>query len=760
MAAAGINPITASDSQLAQYADLYLEYDAQRHVTKESLDGGKYVYTFTYFTPSQISSSSGSPSSGSPSSGSSSSGAGPTSPYNVWSNKTVESRPDGSARTVYTNEIGQVLLEQLTAGTSTWIEVQQFTTAANLSLHAYPSAVAGFDETQPALGISLKPASGLIETYTWFGPASSSSSSQSSSSASGLPPATPDGYLQAAFVQQGANGTPILLRQYKYGSQSAAGNTVYPVTTMIEYRNDDGTGAVTTSYAYAFYSGTNAVQQRTTTYPVVSTAQNGSGIAPTRHEYLDQLGNLRWEMGPRGFIMYQDFDAVTGGVLRRIDDFNTSLGGQPTPPAGWTTPAGGGLNLVTDYQVDGIGRPTQELGPSHTVSLNAVATVIRTATWTVYQDSTLSGAASEVWTAQGYATGTSPNYTYTLVNPVSITRYNDDGQMTDQISAIRGYTDGPLVATDTFQQSSYCRWTTNVYDDFTGQLTVTRVYFLIPASGAGAEGTNYNETDIGYDGMGRQNRVLAPGLTITRTVFDPRSLPLSLWVGTNDNGATDTDPTGGGAPGNNMVAVQINQYDSGASSGDGNLTLQTLPVDGNSANDRLTTFLYDWRNRQVQITAAQDWYQVSTFDTMNRVTQVDRHAQVTGNLIGRNQRLYDDRGQIYQTILYGVDPSTGTVGNSLVSNRWFDPAGNVIMSLPAGSNAFVKSVYDGVGRETTRYVGYYLGTITYDEATSVADDTIMEQVETLYDGASNVIQTTTRQRFHNATGTGPLTEPG
>ncbi len=35
----------------------------------------------------------------------------------------------------------------------------------------------------------------------------------------------------------------------------------------------------------------------------------------------------------------------------------------------------------------------------------------------------------------------------------------------------------------------------------------------------------------------------------------------------------------------------------------------------------------------------------------------------------------------------------------------------------------------------------------------------MEQVETAYDNANNVIQTTTRQRFHNATGTGELTSP-
>ena len=60
----------------------------------------------------------------------------------------------------------------------------------------------------------------------------------------------------------------------------------------------------------------------------------------------------------------------------------------------------------------------------------------------------------------------------------------------------------------------------------------------------------------------------------------------------------------------------------------------------------------------------------------------------------------------------------------------------------------------------TKYVGYDLSETSYADASSVTDDTIMEQVETAYDDASNVIQTTTRQRFHNATGTGALSYPG
>ena len=33
-------------------------------------------------------------------------------------------------------------------------------------------------------------------------------------------------------------------------------------------------------------------------------------------------------------------------------------------PAGWTTPAGGGLNLVTTYEVDPLGRDVEMTAPS------------------------------------------------------------------------------------------------------------------------------------------------------------------------------------------------------------------------------------------------------------------------------------------------------------------------------------------------------------------------------------------------------------
>lgn len=240
-------------------------------------------------------------------------------------------------------------------------------------------------------------------------------------------------------------------------------------------------------------------------------------------------------------------------------------------------------------------------------------------------------------------------------------------------------------------------------------------------------------------------------------------LTVSNWIGTSDTGATDADPTGGGATGNTMVVVVANEYDGGNDGGNGNLTQQTQDVDG--ATQRVTTFEYDFRDRRTVVDGEDDYYQESTWDNRDQVIRVDqRDTSAGGNLIGRSETLFDDRGQVYRTIRYAVDPATGTVGNSLVDNTFYDASGNVIESRPAGSDAFTTSVYDGVNRPTAQYVGY-AGSSTSSTSSSsssggvLAGDVIFEQSETVYDAAGNVTFVTSRQRFHDATGTGPLQGP-
>ena len=107
-----------------------------------------------------------------------------------------------------------------------------------------------------------------------------------------------------------------------------------------------------------------------------------------------------------------------------------------------------------------------------------------------------------------------------------------------------------------------------------------------------------DETDFGYDVMKRRNRTVSPGGTITDLVYEPRGLVIGTYVGTNDDGGTETDPTGGGTdPDNNMVIVTANEYDDGADGGDGNLTQLTQYV--NATTTRVTLMAFDFRDRLI-----------------------------------------------------------------------------------------------------------------------------------------------------------------
>lgn len=288
-------------------------------------------------------------------------------------------------------------------------------------------------------------------------------------------------------------------------------------------------------------------------------------------------------------------------------------------------------------------------------------------------------------------------------------------------------------------------------------LSSTRVYHLIPTpSGTGVSGTNYDQTTYGYDSMKRRNREVATSGTITRTVYDVRGLTSKVYIGTNDTGATQNDPTGGGASGNNMVQITGMVYDDGMSGGDGNLTKNTAYVDASSS--RVTSFLYDFRNRRTATNGEVSFYEEVLYDNLNRVIRRDRkNSTAAGNLIAQSETKFDARNRVYRTLRYAVNPSTGLVGDSLSDNTWYDASRNVLCTLPAGSDQFSKNVYDGIARMITSYSGYTpSGPIN---PSSITSDVIFEQGGTTYDNASNVTATTFRQRWDNATGNGSLNGP-
>ena len=120
--AAGLDPTTASDNQIAPYANHYFEFhnSTDRRASLEHVEGGTRQYSFAYTD------------------------SGNTDDYNHWMRQAHETRPDGSQKIVFSNHIAQVMLSELNDGLtplSRWIDAYEFDDDAHQALHAMLSAI-------------------------------------------------------------------------------------------------------------------------------------------------------------------------------------------------------------------------------------------------------------------------------------------------------------------------------------------------------------------------------------------------------------------------------------------------------------------------------------------------------------------------------------------------------------------------------------------------------------------------------------------
>ncbi len=85
------------------------------------------------------------------------------------------------------------------------------------------------------------------------------------------------GYVKDTQIKQGESGTAIPQDAMQYYQRTGGGSTVFPVATDTTYGLTGSGDPRTTNYFYTWYTGTVQMQSETTTKPVVSTSQNGSG---------------------------------------------------------------------------------------------------------------------------------------------------------------------------------------------------------------------------------------------------------------------------------------------------------------------------------------------------------------------------------------------------------------------------------------------------------------------------------------------------
>jgi RHS repeat-associated protein len=361
----------------------------------------------------------------------------------------------------------------------------------------------------------------------------------------------------------------------------------------------------------------------------------------------------------------------------------------------------------------------------------------------------------------------SPSYTETLTMSAAphVTNGRPDG--TEPISDVqtlsRTFTSpgGQVIGTDQYFALDGVSYSTDPY--------------------LGTAGTNYYPTQYAYDERGRPNRTIMPTGTINRTVYDGLGRIISTWVGTDDTPASGYwSPENNTAP-SNMVEISARVYDNGGV-GDGNLTQET-DFPGGGAAPRVTRTFYDWRDRLVASKqGVQDnendgtnrLIRYLTYDNLSKPVLVQRYEgdgvtistangvpQPPDPSLLRSQiaYAYDDQERVYQGMLYAVDPSTGAVSSmALTTNHYYDHRGNQITESDPGG-LWTKEVYDGARRLAVQYATDGSGGSSWANAATVANDIVLEQTETVYDGDGNAIEAIDRQRFHNATGTGALGDP-
>ncbi len=748
LAAATLGSVTtATDAQLAPYAANAFQYDSNDRVTQEVVGGlgcpvcssGQGTLTYAYTANTN------------------------TGGYNGWAMKTVETLPDGTVNTVYTNAYGEVMLKatQPTGSSSNWLDYYKYDSAGRVILHAAPSAITGYNDTYLDLvnftagnAQYLSDSNGLITTYLY--PATTTAMTATAGDVAG--------YLKEADIKQGETGTAIPQESIAYFLHTAGGNSIFPVASDTVYRNDNGTGSQSTLFAYTYVSSTNSIASITATLPTVTTAQDGSGIANSLTTVYDTYGRPVWSKDQAGFITYTQYDTATGAVIKTINDVDTTQTSTfANLPSGWSTPSGGGLHLTSTYEVDSLGRVTKETTPEGRVN------------YTVYKDAT-----HEVRYYSGWNTTTN-----TPTGPTTVMRddWGNGYSETLTMSATPTVSGGrPTGAESISAVQSLSRTYTNSF----GQTTYSDDYFNLAglaystAANIGTEGTNFYRTRYGYDSFGRLNKVTSPQGTITRTVYDGLGRPVSDWVGTND-----TPTTGYWSPtnlaGTNTVKVADYEYD-GGSVGDSNLTKVTKHPGGGAA-DRVTQLWYDWRDRAVAVKVGVETSESTSvnrplvytnYNNLGEAIQTRLYdadgvtPTVTGGvpqplsaslLRGQTTTSFDELGRAYRSDRYLVNPATGAVStNSLHTDLWFDSRGNVIKT--ASPNGLVeKKVYDGAGRTTTDYLTDGGGDVGYTDAGNVTGDTVVQQTELTYDKDNNVIATAIRERFHNASGTGALGSP-
>lgn len=716
-AALGPADSMASTASIAPYADFLFSYDQDGRVSRQTVQGAGGSSESSYcaqadFTYSYFESADGA--------------VGP----NIWSRKTVEGRPGGVERTVYTNHAGLALLSADNADDRTWTDYAEYGELDSASpylliLAAGPATVTATSESHRDLvGKSgggyagLHADEGCVTHFGW----------------------DDRGYLTSESISHGTAGTLIPLRALTYADlptpSDVFGLVPLPpgrlVTSETVYAEEGGGGAITTVYQYDGWQECH-FEWRFTLLPKVLASQNGphtlGGQGFWTAEQFDLFGRRIWSRDADGYQQQWMWNVATGALVWYCD----------------------GAGAATTVAVDDFGRPLAIVGPTGArTDFYYVDAIDRT----------------EVWTRPE-------------LGPMQMVRVDRRTGWTDtaMFAKARNFYSNRTPLSLTLEFADYAGrplWSDR-YVDFAGSGYPTPgASALIRWDGEAQVGrSDYYRTTYHYDAAGRLDQVTNAVGTITRTVYDAIGRPIGTWLGTHEG---------------QLVQIGSAVYDCGGV-GDGNLTEQTL-YPGAGAFNRVTCYYYDWRGRLVAtksgVDAGEDVAQPLAafleYDNLGRVVAECQYAAANwdperiaeeggsdadgvpdprggGFLRARVEHDWDDLGRSYETRVYGIGLDES--GNAQapyaprITRTWYDGRGNVLKTAEP-SGLVSKYVYDGAGRVTKQSLGDGAGDSSWQDACSVDGDHVLQQVLTTYDAEGNPTWVVSRERHHDTDAIGDL----
>jgi len=706
--------LTASNASLEHYATAYFEYDASHRIKEAWFNGecgcsgaSNGTYEFVYEPNGSFSGTSG---------------------YDTtWKERTVVKRPDTSYLTQYWDEVGQPLSQVITdgdpddtsPGPNRWVTRVERDSSGCVTTVATPANATGYTHSTGAITASTS--AGLIWEYARASSGAMSGFENAKKYRVGtsgtLYYASEQGLTQSDMtIATGAGAIdvtrPAIASTTRYPQVTSSSSSTYQDTHTLTW---DGTDVLSLA----------SVQ---VTEPAVSTGNNGSGTANSSTRYFRVDGTSSFGKARDGVVTYREY--TNGQVTAVIEDADTDVTGDfdVSVPGGLSSPDG--YHRKTTYAYDVQGRLDLVTAPDGRKTKH-------------YYSKLADGRQVELVYAD-YET------TPKFHGPVSYTVTNQAGEVevqatvglasNESTTALTGHVDetdaDPITAMDL---GTVVRLATNHYNESGETLEESRLYFDVPSSGAGTDGTHYDATLHAYDESGRRIRTKAPHGTIQRTVHDAIGRVASRWMGTNDNGWAGGEASGT----DNMVKTEELEYDGGADDGNGLVTERTLFVEGSTTGQRVTSYARDAFGRvllQTNPTAPHAFHKydnegrsVATglfSSTASIVVGTDDPTTETANRLALTESVYDEIGQMWKSVRHKIDSSDGSDDDTLLHTYWRDADGRVIKE---DGPQLSKNFYDRLGRVTHRFLLSSDNDTAYAHADDVSGDYVLEETQTVYE---------------------------